>query len=429
MLALTWLSQVVIEGQSVNQILLIKQQSLSSQDQALAKQLLFGSLRFFHQLKLMAESLLDKPLKKKDADILLVIILGLYQLKYLSTPDHAALSESVNLAKKQGKPWAAGLVNAILRRYQREKESLQQRLAQSLTFQHSHPSWIVEKLEQDWPDDFEKILLSNNQKAPMIIRVNNLRVSRNDYLKQLLSEQIPAKLHPLALDAIVLDKAVDVNQLPGFSVGDVTVQDAAAQLVVEMLDLQPNQRVLDACAAPGGKTTHILQREKRVDLTAIDISSQRLEKIQQTLSRMQLNCQLIASDLKNLSEWWDEQLFDRILLDAPCSASGVIRRNPDIKIHRQVTDIKPLQQLQKELLNTAWDILKPGGLLVYATCSVFKSENQNQIQDFLASKNAKITRLPIVVNEQFNQRAELGYQIFPGELDMDGFYFCGLRKV
>lgn len=425
--ALKWLTQVVEKGRSTNELLTEDLAELNSQQKALAKQLLFGCLRNYHHLKTIADNLLDKPLKNKDSDLLTIIILGLYQVKYLSTPDHAAISESVELARYLKKPWASGLINGVLRRYQRESNKLEAKLAKSVQFLYSHPGWIVKKIKQDWPAEFENILKNANQHAPMTIRVNTQQISRDEYLKILISSDIPGKLHTIAPDAIVLTKAVDVSNLPGFFEGKVTVQDAAAQLAVELLGLKPSQNVLDACAAPGGKTTHILQREN-VNLTAIEIVAKRADRITRTLQRLKLDCNVICSDITQIADWWNGQLFDRILLDVPCSASGVIRRNPDIKIHRKVTDLKPLVALQKEILSQIWALLKPGGILVYATCSIFKEENENQIRDFLKSNEASIQFMPKKIESLLNTRATIGYQILPGEEQMDGFFLCALKK-
>jgi 16S rRNA (cytosine967-C5)-methyltransferase len=432
--ALTWLLQVISKGRSVNELLALQNDSaLQPQHRALAKQMLFGTLRYYHQLKTITDNLLEKPFKPKDTDLELIIIIGLYQMKYLSTPDHAAISESVELSRSINKKWAAGLINGVLRRFQREAEEIETSLAKSLQFQFSHPGWIVKKLKQDWPAEFEQVLTSNNLQAPMILRVNTIQNSVENYLAKLKAADISAQSHPIAIDGVILDKATDVMALPGFIEGKVTVQDAAAQLPIELLDLQSSQRVLDACAAPGGKTTHILQRQNSAKLTAIEMSSTRAEKIQLTLERLGLtmpdfDCQLKVSDVTNIDNWWDGELFDRILLDVPCSASGVIRRNPDIKVHRKVTDIQPLVDIQAKILQQCWQLLKPGGILVYATCSVFKEENQNQIIKFLNENQADILSMPAAIHQQLSDRAEVGYQILPGEFQMDGFYFCGLKK-
>jgi len=428
--ALWWLTSVIREGRSVNDILTHSQ--VDPSESPFAKQMLFGSLRYYHQLKAILDQLIEKPLKQKDLDIYAILLLGLYQLRYLSVPDHAALSESVELSRKIKKPWASGLVNGILRNYQRQLSEIENKLSKANTFQYSHPNWIINQLAADWPDDYQQILKSNNQRAPMALRVNQQKISLDDYQKKLEEVGISAATHALAADALVLDEAVDVYQLPGFEQGLVSVQDAAAQLVVDLLDLKPGLKVLDGCAAPGGKTTHILQRQPDVALTSVEMSAKRLQKISQTLQRLDINvenhCQLKCADILILDDWWDGQLFDRILIDVPCSAVGVIRRNPDIKLHRKKQDLVNIAALQAKILNLVWSLLKPGGRLVYATCSVFKDENEGQIQQFLKNTDAKLVRLSSEIDRQMTKHSEVGYQIFPGEAQMDGFYLCGLVK-
>lgn len=428
--ALWWLTSVIREGRSVNDILTHSQ--VAPSESAFAKQLLFGSLRYYHQLKAILDQLVEKPLKRKDLDIYAVLLLGLYQLRYLSVPDHAALSESVELTRKIKKSWASGLVNGTLRNYQRQLSEIENKLNKARTFQFSHPNWIINQLEADWPDDYQHLLTSNNQRAPMVIRVNQQKISLADYQKQLEAVGVSASIHALAVDALILDSAVDVYQLPGFEQGLVSVQDAAAQLVVDLLDLTPGLKVLDGCSAPGGKTTHILQRQPDVALTSVEMSAKRLQKISQTLQRLGINlekhCQLKCADILILDDWWDGQLFDRILIDVPCSAVGVIRRNPDIKLHRKKPDLLNIAILQAKILNQVWSLLKPGGRLVYATCSVFKDENERQIQHFLENTNAKLVRLSSEIDQQMIRHSEIGHQIFPGDAQMDGFYLCGLVK-
>ncbi|WP_168204100.1 16S rRNA (cytosine(967)-C(5))-methyltransferase RsmB [Aliikangiella coralliicola] len=439
LVALGWLIRVH-EGRSVNDLLANSSQSpgsdrhpanqLSPQQKAQAKQILYGCLRYYHQLKTIAENLLAKPFKDKDLDLLLVVVTGLYQLKYLSTPDHAAISESVELTRKLKKKWASGVINGVLRRYQREKDEIEDSLSKSLQFQFSHPGWIIKKLRQDWPSRAEDILSQNNQHAPMILRVNTQVISQKDYLSQLTENNYQASPHPVAADAVVLEKASDVFSLPLFQSGGVTVQDAAPQLAVELLQLDENLRALDACAAPGGKTGHIMQRQPNLELTAVELSPRRAQKIQETLERLYpaQSCHLICADVTEVEDWWDGQLYDRILLDVPCSASGVIRRNPDIKIHRKTTDIQPLVEIQSKILDKTWELLKPGGILVYATCSVFKQENDAQIAAFTKRNEVEFVSLPNKIEKKLNNEAEFGYQIFPGEAQMDGFYLCGLKK-
>ena len=440
--ALWWLSSVIKDGRSVNDVLSTKlKKSADLSDIPFAKQILFGSLRYFHQIKAILDQLLEKPLKQKDLDVYSILIIGVYQLRHLSVPDHAAISESVELAKKIKKPWAASLVNGILRNYLRQLEQIEQKLAKAKTFQFSHPNWIINQLEADWPEQYQSIMEQNNLQAPMIIRVNQAKTGLENYIQKLESVGLKGVKHPVSPDALVLDNACDVNKLPGFETGLVSVQDAAAQLVVELLDLgeqadlnrqTSSLKVLDGCSAPGGKTTHILQRYPEVSLTSVEMSEKRIQKIEQTLLRLGLDKQpkfkLLCSDLLDLESWWDGELFDRILIDVPCSASGVIRRNPDIKLHRKKQDLANIVQLQAEILRSAWSILKPGGKLVYATCSIFKDENENQIKKFLSSYDAKSYRLSEKIDQQMADHSQIGYQILPGELQMDGFYLCGLEK-
>jgi len=437
--ALWWLVAVSKDGRSVNDLLANRKDYLvADAEVAFAKQLLFGSLRFFHQIKAILDQLLEKPLKQKDVDILAILILGIYQLRYLSVPDHAALSQSVELTRKINKSWGSGLVNGVLRNYQRQENVIDEKLAKAKTYQYSHPNWIINQLESDWPTKAAAILNANNQRAPMTLRVNQQKISLEKYQQMLAQEGLHSVTHALASDALVLDSPCDVYKLPGFEQGLVTIQDAAAQLAVELLDLQQDQRVLDGCAAPGGKTTHILQRAKNIDLTSVELSNNRMAKIEQTLQRLGMQTNLVCADILDLECWWDGEPFDRILIDVPCSASGVIRRNPDIKIHRKKQDLASLVSLQAEILNSCWGLLKPGGRLVYATCSVFKAENEQQIKQFLLDQAAQIVdftepfhsvlqEIQAVTADNMDP-APVGYQIFPGDENMDGFYLCGLQK-
>lgn len=425
-----WLTSVIKDGRSVNDLL--SNQKASQTNTAFAKHLLFGSLRYYHQLKAILDQLIEKPLKNKDMDVYAVLILGVYQLRYLSVPDHAALSESVELTRKIKKSWAAGLVNGILRNYQRQVSAIEQKLSNAKTYQFSHPNWIINQLQADWPEEYLDILAANNQRAPMTLRVNQRKISLSNYAEQLEQAKLNNRPHPLAPDALILESPCDVYLLPGFERGLVSVQDAAAQLPVDLLDLKPKLKVLDGCAAPGGKTAHILQRQPDVRLTSVEMSSSRSERIKQTLARLDISenshYELLCADILQIEQWWDGELFDRILIDVPCSASGVIRRNPDIKLHRKKQDLTNIVQLQREILNSVWSLLKPGGRLVYATCSIFKSENETQIMHFLESHSATVVHLAIETESQMVKHSQLGHQIFPEEAQMDGFYLCGLIK-
>jgi len=445
-MAFSWLVGVIIKGRSINELLAATSEdeklapsstsssstgiaNLEPQQRAFAKQLLFGTIRHYHQLKAILDQLLQKAFKQKDQDLAIVLMMGLYQLSYLSTADHAAISQSVELARKINKNWATGLVNGVLRQYLRKKQSIEQQLSAANTFRYSHPNWIINQIKQDWPDRADPVLLANNQQGPMFLRVNTQLISRDEYQAQLLTLDFESEPHPLAQDALRLTKPCDVAQLPGFNQGLVTVQDAAPQLVVELLQLESGLRVLDGCAAPGGKTTHILQRQADVRLVSVELSQHRLQKIAQTLDRMGLNCELKCADILQLDDWWDGEAFDRILIDVPCTATGVIRRNPDIKIHRTKQDLKNTVALQQKILNSVWPLLKPGGILVYATCSLFKQENEQQMHQFLQTNAAEAVVLPQHIATQLVSHSQLGYQILPGEFEMDGFYLCALKKL
>ncbi len=427
--ALWWLTSVTKDGRSVNDLLATgKLDNLAPKEQALAKQLLFGSLRYFHQLKAILDKLMEKPLKQKDGDIFAALILGIYQLRYLSIPDHAAISESVELTKAIKKPWATGLVNGVLRNYQRQKISIESILDSALTFRYSHPNWIINQLKEDWPDAYGSILEANNRRAPMTIRVNLQNISATDYVRKLQKASMDFSQHQVAKDALILGTPCNVFNLPGFEQGQVSVQDAAAQLTVDFLNLSSGLKVLDGCAAPGGKTTHILQRYPDTQLTSVEMSSTRIIKIEESLARLKCRSKLICANIIETDKWWDGEQFDRILIDVPCSASGVIRRNPDIKIHRKKLDLSNLVKLQTTILQSVWSLLKPGGQLVYATCSVFKDENERQINAFLENQPAILLNPPENLTSHLAKHTTIGLQILPGEAQMDGFYLCGLEK-
>jgi 16S rRNA (cytosine967-C5)-methyltransferase len=300
-------------------------------------------------------------------------------------------------------------------------------LNENLSFDaiYSHPAWMIGKIKKHYPAQLEDILDANNQHPPFSLRVNQQRISREDYLEKLVADGLSAQSIPETLSGIILEEAIDVLQLPGFSEGEVSVQDGAAQLAAELLELAPEQHVLDACAAPGGKTAHILELQPTVTCVAVDHDPERLASVTENLERLNLSATCIAADVAETDKWWDGKLFDRILLDAPCSASGVIRRHPDIKLLRRPTDIPALAKIQLELLEAVWSLLKPGGLLLYATCSVFVDENVQVLKSFLT--------LHPEINEEkitapWGVECDIGKQILPGSHNMDGFYFARLRK-
>ncbi len=418
---------VVDRGESLNSLLAPQLAKLSDPRQrALAQELTFGTLRWCYRLEAVLNRLLKKPLKKKDRDVHALLLVGLYQLLFLDMPPHAAVSETVGVVRQLGKEWAVGLVNGVLRNAQRQSSALLESVDGAATACWSHPDWWIKRLQQDWPQDWQHILEANNQRPPMVLRVNVSRTDRNAYLQLLNQAGIPAEPSPFPDTAIRLEEPVAVDRLPGFSRGLVSVQDGAAQLSASLLKLESGQRVLDACAAPGGKTGHMLESVPDLGaLIAIDSDERRLIKVRENLQRLQFNTDLLAADAGDPESWWDGEPFDRILLDAPCSASGVVRRHPDIKLLRQAVDLQTLSQQQQRLLNALWPLLASGGILLYVTCSVFKQENSDVLRAFLAGQ-PDAAELPLPV--QWGKALPVGRQLLPGEQGMDGFYFARLTK-
>jgi 16S rRNA (cytosine967-C5)-methyltransferase len=417
------LSRVLQDGQSLTATLESALQTVESpKDRAFVQALCYGVCRTYHRLDFILSELLDKPLK--DTDVKALALTGLYQLKYMRVKSHAAVSETVLAARK--KPWAKALINALLRRYLREQGNLELIADTVQVAAVSHPDWLIKQIEQDWPQQAQQIFLENNQQPPMALRVNLTRSSTDEYLQQLRRLGIEAEAVSFCPSAIILDKPVAVDLLPGFAGGLVSVQDTAAQLAAGLLDVQAGHRVLDVCAAPGGKAAHILEHQPQLkELVAVDVDASRMQRVSDTLQRLKLSATLVVGDAAKPDEWWDGQLFDRILLDAPCSALGVIRRHPDIKLLRRTDDITPLQVLQKKILNAVWQLLAPGGIMLYATCSILKQENEQQIDIFLA-EHSDAVELPIDAAWGFAESH--GRQILPGESAMDGFYYARLGK-
>ncbi len=394
----------------------------SSKDRAFVQALCYGVCRQYYRLDFILHELLDKPLK--DSEIKALALVGLYQLGHMRVKPHAAVSETVAATRK--KPWAKGLINALLRKYLREQDRLEALADQRPSAALSHPGWMIRQIEQDWPAQASSLLLENNRPPPMALRVNLAKISREQYLQQLAGRDIAAAGVEFCASALILEKPVAVELLPGFAEGQVSVQDTAAQLAAGLLDVQAGQRVLDVCAAPGGKTAHILERQPTLqELVAVDIDAARLQRVGENCQRLQLHASLVTGDAARPETWWDGKPFDRILLDAPCSALGVIRRHPDIKLLRRAEDIQHLQALQKNILQAIWPLLAQGGLLLYATCSVLKQENEQQIQAFLAAHSDAV-ECPI--SASWGSAREHGRQIFTGESAMDGFYYARINK-
>ena len=408
------LQAVIYKGESLNT-------ALASNDSPLVSDLCYGSLRWHEPLSFLLEELMSKKLKNKDKDVECLIRLGLYQIIYQKTPDHAAVGETVNALKGLKKPWAKNLINAVLRNFLRGQDKLLKQKDEYWPARFAFPQWLLDRIKNAYPENWQDIFAESNKRAPMTLRVNLTRQTRHEYLIKLNNSGIKAEIVENVETAITLEKPQNVFDLPGFSEGEVSVQDAAAQGAAILLDCKDNMTVLDACAAPGGKTGHILESAKNLTVIAIDSSESRLKRVDENLDRLKLKATVIASDALDTNNFAKDILFDRILLDAPCSATGVIRRHPDIKVLRRESDIKQLQELQSSILDALWAKLKPTGIMVYATCSILPDENETQIKHFVERHaDAEIIKFP--------KAQGLGQQVFPGENQMDGFYYAKLSK-
>jgi len=418
----------VLNGKaSLNSSLPTQLDKVEDRDRGFTQDLAFGTARWQPRLSALAAKLLQKRFKAADADVEALLLVGLYQLLYTRVPAHAAIGETVGCADKLKKPWAKALLNAVLRRAQRESEALLAELEHDPVVRTAHPRWLQKSLKAFWPEQWEAICAANNAHPPMILRVNRRHHSRDAYLGLLSDAGIAAAPCVYSQDGIVLEAATDVRSLPGFAEGWISVQDEAAQLAADLLDLAPGQRVLDACCAPGGKTCHILEAEPALaGVVAVDLEAKRLVRVRENLARLGLSADLIAADGRDTDAWWDGKPFQRILLDAPCSATGVIRRHPDIKLTRQADDIAALAVLQGELLDALWKTLEVGGVLLYATCSTLPTENTEVIEAFLA-RTSGARELDIATQAGLKQPH--GRQLLAQEGGHDGFYYAKLIKI
>lgn len=424
LLAVKILVKLIDENKSLSQ-LKSELTKVDPKDRPFTQELCFGVARWFYRLTFIVDQLLKKPLKEKDSDIYVLLLVGVYQLLYTRVPDHAAISETVNVARGLKKEWATGLINAILRAFVKNKDKLLASISKNPEALYAHPEWFIEKVKKAWPS-WESILEANNQHPPLCIRVNIQKISRDDYLAKLKEHNIECDIIPWTLSGIRLQKAVDISALPHFSEGFVSIQDGSAQLAAELLDAQSGEKVLDACAAPGGKTGHILERQPKLkELIALDNDANRLKKVEENLQRLGFTATIICHDILDLG-WWNGEVFDRILLDVPCSSTGVINRHPDIKLLREETDIPNLAKTQYEALETIWKTLKNEGTLLYVTCSIFPEENELIVKKFL---NAHDDCIEEEINADWGLKVSVGKQILPGMYPgMDGFYFAKLRR-
>ncbi|MDG6778942.1 16S rRNA (cytosine(967)-C(5))-methyltransferase RsmB [Thiomicrorhabdus sp. zzn3] len=398
-------------------------------ERSFAQNLIMGTLRWQARLAAIRDQLLNKPLKAKDEDINQLILLGLYQLLYMETAEHAAVSETVSLTQSLKKPWAKGLVNGVLRRFIREQQAICDAVDVKPAHRTSHPQWLVRTLRKAYPQQWEAILEANNQPAPLTLRINPLQTSLKTLQQAFAEQEIESTPHPHASQALVLEKSGDVTQFPGYDEGAFSVQDPAAQQAAYLLQPKANEHILDACAAPGGKTTHLLElSNNQARVFALEKEVERIERLAENLHRLELQADYQVGDASQPDDWWNGELFDKILLDAPCSATGIIRRHPDIKWHRTEEDIEQLVMTQAAILKALWPLLKPGGQLLYATCSVLPQENTLQMQQFLQQeKSARV--IPIDATWGLTFDTSPGRQILPGENGMDGFFYCLLGKT
>ena len=407
------IQQVLDQGQSLSAVLPAAQEKVAPRDRALLQELCYGTLRWLPRLDAAVGEMMDKPLKNKSRIFHYLILVGLYQLIYTRIPAHAAVAETVNAVKLLKGTSLRGLINGVLRNFQRSAEVILLRIDRVPSIRLGHPEWLTKRLRQAYPEDWEFIMEANNQRPPMWIRNNSQRQSREQMLARMAEVGINAVAGEEGEDCILLERPCDVTKLPGFETGDCSVQDGAAQQAARLLDPQPGDWVLDACAAPGGKSGHLLELAD-IQLTALDIDATRLERVAENLARLQLTATLAAADAAKPDSWWDGVPFDRILADVPCSASGVVRRNPDIKWLRRPDDFAALGQQQAAMVDALWPLLAKGGKLLYATCSIMPEENQQQLDAFLQ-------RHP-------DARLAGSEQLLPSA-DHDGFYYALLEKA
>jgi len=406
----------VLAGRNLTNVLetLFKSHSqITPQQRAVAQDLTYGTLRFYGRIQSVISQLLDKPLTHEGVHRLLLV--ALYQLLYDKASAHTVVNQAVEAAATFKKSWAKGLVNAVLRNYLRRAEEFAEIGPQDEVARYSYPQWWIDKLKQQYPESWQAILESGNTHPPMSLRINLNKTSPQDYSAKLDAQDIAHQL--VGHQAVILSRPLPVEQLPGFLDGTVSVQDYGAQFAAELLNVAPNMRILDACCAPGGKTSHILELAD-VEMVALDHDAQRLERVQSNLDRLNLRASLQVGDAAKPDSWWDGKPFDRILADVPCSASGIVRRHVDIKWLRREVDVQTFAAQQAQILSSLWQLLAKGGKLLYATCSIFHEENQRQIDRFLEQhQDATQIKLTHPKNGQLIPCAE-----------HDGFFYALLQK-
>ncbi|MEJ0036362.1 MAG: 16S rRNA (cytosine(967)-C(5))-methyltransferase RsmB [Gammaproteobacteria bacterium] len=423
------LSRITFDGRSADDAL---SPFDTAKDRSAVRAITLGTVRWYLRVTAVLDLLLERP-ENLSTEVRALLATALHQIEYSRNPLHATVDAAVDAVRVLKQERAAGLVNGVLRRFTREKAELLKRVDESLAVRTAHPPWLVDEIQAAWPWRAESILMANNGHPPLVLRVDLSRTSVADVIAELATTGVEAKAVPWVASAIELTQAVSVTDLPGFAEGKVSVQDAAAQLAAPLLDAKPGMRVLDACAAPGGKTGHLLEHTPGLaELVAVDIEERRFGRVRENLERLRRTATLVAADVSRPEDWWDRKPFDRILLDAPCSSTGVIRRHPDIKILRRPTDIPALAATQRSILEACFRMLAPGGRLIYATCSVLPAENQEVLAAFLEKHHSNARGVPVTLAAQV-PGAELtqnGVQLLPGaEAGTDGFHYACVEKT
>jgi len=424
-IALQMALQVVGKGRSLDEIVngdWYRSMTASPRDLAFSRELAFGFCRWYFALASLLEARLQKPLRERDRDIRIILLLGLYQLLVMKVEAHAAVNETVQLAGEQRKSWASGLINAVLRGVVRDRVSLDQNAGTG-----TYPDWMQARIERDWGERAAEVLQQGNRRPPMTLRVDTRRVATGDMLARLAAAGIEGRQHARLDCAIELATPCDVAALPGFAEGLLSVQDAAAQLAALLLPCAPGARILDACAAPGGKAMHLLQHHESLDLEVLDSSESRLDRLRQNLARISAGARVLVGDAAAPENWFDGREYDAILADVPCTASGVLRRHPDIRLLRRESDIMPLLALQRDIIDSLWRLLRPGGSMLYCTCSIFREENERQIESFV-ERHADCREISLA-DVGWGQPTAVGRQILTGSDNMDGFYYALLTRA
>ncbi|NQZ31175.1 MAG: 16S rRNA (cytosine(967)-C(5))-methyltransferase RsmB [Oceanospirillaceae bacterium] len=389
------------------------------------QELCYGTMRHFPSLEAILDQLVTKPIRKKDVDIKVVLLIGIYQLYKLNTADHAVVSETVDVCKTLNKQWATSFVNAALRSFLRKQEEITTALDNNISFKYNHPEWFVQKLMNNWPDHWQQILEANDAHPPLTLRINTAKVSRETFLSELEEQELQGHHCKYSEYGVTLSKPMDITQILGFDEGKFSVQDEAAQLAAQLISPAEGDNILDACSAPGGKLIHLLELSSgTAKIQGLELEPLRAERIIENFERLNLSCPLHIADATK-QDWWDGKLFNKILLDAPCSATGVIRRNPDIKLLRQPEDIHSIAKLQKQILENMWSMLAEGGIIVYATCSIFPQENEKIVAAFIRNnENAQHQE----IKADWGTQRDFGRQLFPQQGGHDGFYYAMIKK-